>query len=142
MEIKPFGIEYYDAMIELWKISGIPYKIKGRDSKEEIERQMNADRELFIGAFEGKRLVGVVIASHDRRKGWINRLAVLPEFRGRGIGKNLISSAESVLRKRGMKVICTLIEDDNEISLRLFQECGYTLHRDIFYLSKREGDEF
>ena len=43
--------------------------------------------------------------------------------------------------KRGRKIICTLIEDWNKNSLKLFKKCNYVLHRDIFYLSKRENKE-
>jgi hypothetical protein len=34
---------------------------------------------------------------------------------------------EDALRKRGRKIICTLIEDWNENSLKLFEKCNYVL---------------
>jgi hypothetical protein len=34
---------------------------------------------------------------------------------------------EDALRKRGRKIICTLIEDWNENSLKLFAKCNYVL---------------
>ena len=53
----------------------------------------------------------------------------------------LINAVEDALRKRGRKIICTLIEDWNKNSLKLFEKHNYVLHRDIFYLSKRENEE-
>ena len=52
----------------------------------------------FIGAFADGKLVGIVVATHDGRKGWINRLAVHPDYRRRGIAKKLIEEAEEYLR--------------------------------------------
>jgi ribosomal protein S18 acetylase RimI-like enzyme len=85
-------------------------------------------------------LIGVILGTDDGRKGWINRLAVSPQHRQSGVAKELIKALENALKKRGRKIICTLIEDWNEASLDLFKRVGYIKHDDIFYLSKREGD--
>ena len=74
-------------------------------------------------------------------EGWINRLAVDPEFRGRGPAKRLISEVEGRLRARGRRIIAVPVEGWNEPSLRLFQSCGYLLNREILYLSKRDSPE-
>ncbi|MBE0520560.1 GNAT family N-acetyltransferase, partial [Candidatus Bathyarchaeota archaeon] len=94
-----------------------------------------------LGAFEDNDLVGTVIISCDLRKGWINRLAVDPDYRHRGIAKALIAESEKALRKLGIKIFCALIEDYNAISKKLFKECGYVEHHDITYFSKRDSDE-
>jgi ribosomal protein S18 acetylase RimI-like enzyme len=75
------------------------------------------------------------------RRGWINRLAVDPEFRRRGIAKALIAEAEQVLKESGIKVFAVHIENWNMISKELFRKCGYVEHRDVTYFSKRESNE-
>jgi ribosomal protein S18 acetylase RimI-like enzyme len=102
---------------------------------------METSPDFFIGAYEGNTLVGTVIASYDSRKGWINRLAVDPTCRRRGIAKTLIAEAEKALKRRGVKIVCALIEDTNSSSIGLFKKCGYVKHRDIIYFSKRESDK-
>jgi len=75
-------------------------------------------------------------------EGWINRLAVDPEFRGRGLAKRLISEVEGRLRARGRRIIAVLVEGGmSQPSLRLFQSCGYLLNREILHLSKRDSPE-
>jgi len=83
------------------------------------------------------KLVGVVLATHDGRKGWINRLAVLPDFRRSGAGAKLVEAAERSLYGIGLTVVAALIEHQNEASLGLFKSKGYHVH-DVYYVSKRE----
>ncbi|MCK7482348.1 MAG: GNAT family N-acetyltransferase [Candidatus Moduliflexus flocculans] len=65
---------------------------KGRDSLENIVRQIGlAERPLprRRGRGEG-RVVGTVLATHDGRKGWINRVAVDATLRKKGLGARLV----------------------------------------------------
>jgi len=92
--VRDLTISDYDQMLRLWRRAGLEFRPKGRDSRQAIEAQMRSGCVFFIGAFEGSLLVGEVVASHDGRKGWINRLAVDPDHRRRGIAKALIEEAE------------------------------------------------
>ncbi|MEM3577718.1 MAG: GNAT family N-acetyltransferase [Candidatus Bathyarchaeia archaeon] len=141
MDIRRLTIRDYEEIIKLWSKAKLPYKPRGRDSKEAIAAQMKANPEFFLGAYEGDNLVGVVIVSYDLRKGWINRLAVDPRYRRRGIAKALVAEAERVLRKKGIGIFCALVEDDNVASKEFFKKCGYVEHRDIIYFSKRDDSE-
>ncbi|MGB9740457.1 MAG: GNAT family N-acetyltransferase [Candidatus Bathyarchaeia archaeon] len=141
MKVRRLTIEDYDEVIGLWSRAKLPFKLKGRDSKEAIAAQMKANPDFFLGAFENRHLVGVVILSCDLRKGWINRLAVDPNYRHRGIARALVDEAEKVLRTHGVKIFCALVEDNNVASKELFKKCGYVEHRNIIYFSKRDGDE-
>lgn len=141
MEIRPLSIDSYDSMISLWERAGLPSRPKGRDSVEEMKKEMVRDPDLIFGAFEGEELVGVILGTDDGRKGWINRLAVEQKYRRKNVAIQLIDKLEKALKKRGRKIICTLVEDWNEASLNLFKKSGYTKHDDILYLSKRENDD-
>jgi ribosomal protein S18 acetylase RimI-like enzyme len=139
--IRKLVIDDYDEMIKLWERSSLPFKPKGRDSKQEIARQMNRNPDLFLGAFEERALVGTVIGSYDDRKGWINRLAVDLEHRRRGIAQLPIARMEKALRDKGARIICALVEKSNLDSISLFEKLGYVTHRDILYVSKRESED-
>jgi len=125
-------------LTDLWKQAGLEYRPNGRDSKLSIVVQMSVDPELFLGAFQNGRLIGSVIATFDGRRGWINRLATVPEERRKGVGKALIARAEKLLRQRGAMIIGAHVERENSASLRLFEDCGYSLRGDIVYVSKRD----
>ena len=136
--IRPLKESELRPMIDVWKSSALPYRPKGRDSMRSLKLQLKGNPELFLGAFEAGRLVGVILASDDGRKGWINRLAVVPNARGKGIAKRLIRESERVLRKRGRRLFCAQIEGYNEASVALFLRAGYKKEDDIFYFTKRE----
>jgi ribosomal protein S18 acetylase RimI-like enzyme len=141
MTIRTLKKEDYSKMVEIWKRAGLPFKPKGRESRESIHKQIDANPDLFLGAEEDGELVGVIIASSEGRKGWLNRIAVVPEKRGRGIAKALTTEAEKALKKRGIKIIGLLIHKDNTSSINLAKKLGYAAAPDILYLTKRESDE-
>lgn len=139
VDVRKLATQDYDAMIKVWEDAGLPYKPRGRDSRESMAKQMKLFPEFYLGAFQGNKLVGVVIASYESRmKGWINRLAVDPAYQGQGVAEQLVRKAEESLKKHGAKIFCALIELPNDKSVGLFQKMGYALYRDILYVTKRE----
>ena len=138
--IRGFRIEDYDRVMEIWAEGGLPLKPKGRDSRENIARQIEMPNVLFLVAEEGEggRVVATVLATHDGRKGWINRLAVDAALRKRGIGARLVREAERRLEALGMDILACLIEDDNAVSMEVFEKLGYKKHPEIIYFAKRK----
>jgi ribosomal protein S18 acetylase RimI-like enzyme len=141
MKIRSLTIAHYNQIVTLWKRSGLPFKPSGRDRRGAVQAQMAANPDFFLGALEDNRLVGVIVTTSDGRKGWINRLAVDPDFRRMGVAEKLILGAENVLQKHGIRMFCALIDDDNEGSKKLFKKCGYEEHRDIVYFRKKQSDQ-
>lgn len=140
LKIREFRIEDYDRVMELWAEGGLPLKPKGRDSRENILKQIREPNVLFLVAEEGEggRIIGTVLATHDGRKGWINRLAVDAALRKQGIGARLVCEAERRLEALGMDILACLIEDDNVLSMTVFEKLGYKKHPEIIYFAKRK----
>jgi len=141
VEIRRLNIDHYEEMVELWLRANLSFRRRVRDSKDSIRAQMKANPDYFLGAFENNHIVGTVVVSSDLRRGWINRLAVDPEYRRRGVAAALIAEAEKTVRKRGLRIIAALVDNDNLASRRLFEKCGYVEHRGIIYFSKRDSGD-
>jgi len=139
--IRKFQIEDYEAVISLWKIGEIPYKPRGRDTRDKILEEITKETAIFLVAEIDGQVVGSVLGTHDGRKGWINRLATAPEFRQRGIARLLLKEAEDKIHELGIEIIACLIEDYNRGSMDFFQHAGYTKHTDIIYFTKRKYPE-
>jgi ribosomal protein S18 acetylase RimI-like enzyme len=141
INIRDFKTTDYDNMISLWKAAGLPYRPKGRDSRKKIEHELKFGCTVAAVADHEGELVGSVWGTHDGRKGWLNRLAVRPEFRNKGLARLLVEYVEKRLTELGIDIIGVLVEDWNKDSMEVFEKLGYVKHKDIFYYSKRKNDE-
>lgn len=132
----------YDAVRALWEATGLHIRPAGRDSAEEFTAQIASGCQYVIGLEDGPRLVGVVLATTDSRRGWINRVAVHPDYRRRGLALRLVREAEHLLRETlKLHILSVHVELDNEASLALFEKAGYHRHEEVVYFSKRERDD-
>lgn len=141
MEFKTLTIQDYEALLDLWQRAGLSTRPRGRDSYDNMQAEMVANPTGFIGVADEGKLVGFVLATFDGRKGWINRVAVDPDWRRHGLGLKLIGEAERNLQERGAKIIAALIEDWNHPSVKLFEKAGYVIDQTIIYASKRESKD-
>ncbi len=137
--LRHLTIDDHTALLALWQRAGL-HSIRpvGRDSRSEFGKQL-AGGQIAIGLEEDGRLIGVVIVTNDTRKGWINRLAIDPDFRRKGYGEELVRAAEEVLHEAGMHLMAAFIEEGNDASLALFEKLGYATHQHLYYLSKRDS---
>ena len=133
----------YDRVIALWRRAGLEtIRPSGRDAPEAFAREIESGSATVLGVVaDDGTLIGVVVATHDGRKGWINRLATDPDRRREGLGLDLVKAAEQALHEQGIRVIAALVEGDNDTSLAFFQAAGYALHPDVRYLSKRAAPD-
>lgn len=139
--IREFKDSDYHELINLWDRAKLPYKPEGRDSCNNIRYQSKLKNTFYLVAEVRGRIIGSVLATHDGRKGWINRLAVDPEFQGRGIAKMLVEEAEKWFFENGIEIFACLIEEWNQRSMNFFKKMGYKKHTDIFYLTKRKNSD-
>jgi GNAT superfamily N-acetyltransferase len=130
-----------DRLHSLWDRAGLSYRPLGRDERNRLKRVIEQGIETYWAIFEADRLIGVILASHDGRKGWLNRLAIEPSHRGRGLAQQLVWRAEDYLHEQGIEIIAVLIEPGNTASLNLFQKCGYIDFPGMSYLTKRSRDD-
>lgn len=139
VKIRKLRIGDYDELIELWEKAGLSYRPYGRDRKDKIKEQMRKPYSIFLVSEINGRIIGSIFGTHDGRRGWINRLAVLPNYQQQGISTRLVNEVEKVLTKQGIDIVASLVEDRNKISMKVFERFGYKKHNDIVYFSKRKN---
>lgn len=139
--IRPFRIDDYDAVVALWKDAGLPFRPRGRDARERIALEIERPNALFLVAESAGRLCGSIFGTHDGRKGWINRLAVSPEERRRGVAARLVAEVERRLEGVGIEISACLIETWNQDSMAVFEQLGFQRHPEIVYFTKRKRDD-
>lgn len=141
LRIRKLNVADYDHLILLWQICGLDYKPQGRDSKESMTRDFIREDTIIFGMFDGDDMIGSIVGTSDGRKGWINRLAIHPDYRGQRLARRLIEECETFLHNKGISVISALIEDINLPSMAAFKHAGYEGWDNIVYFSKRTSDD-
>ena len=136
--IKHLTLDDYDAICDVWMDSGVHLQVTGRESRQSFAQQMASGIQTIIGVEQDGVLIGVALATHDSRKGWISRLGVRRANQRQGIGRLLIEEAERVLHAQGMTIIAALVEHENEASLGLFRSEGFQVNN-TYYLAKRDN---
>jgi ribosomal protein S18 acetylase RimI-like enzyme len=86
------------AVVALWRDAAEP---SHTDNVESVRRLIERDPKALILAEVEGRLVGSVIAGWDGWRGSIYRLAVVPDQRRRGLGRQLVQQAEARLTEVG-----------------------------------------
>jgi len=76
-------------------------------------------------AYAGGDIVGKVHAQVSGSVGGIYGLGVLPEYRGRGLGRAVLLGGVEKLREMGAKEIMLQVVIENANALHLYESCGF-----------------
>ncbi len=125
----------------MWEESDLSHRPKGRDEEKAMKKRIRRGLDMIFLARKDGRLIGSLVATSDGRKGWVNRLAIHPDWRNKGIGTKLVSMFEERMDQMDLKVLCALVEDWNETSIEFFEKIGYVRDDSVVYFSKRSSAE-
>ena len=134
--VRIMTIADYDAIYALWlNTPGMALNTTD-DSREGIEKYLKRNpNSCFVAEADGK-IVGVIMAGHDGRRGFIHHTAVLPEFRNQGIAKQLVEHAIAALDAEGIQKVGLVAFQTNEIGNGFWERVGFDRRDDIVYRSK------
>jgi alkanesulfonate monooxygenase SsuD/methylene tetrahydromethanopterin reductase-like flavin-dependent oxidoreductase (luciferase family)/ribosomal protein S18 acetylase RimI-like enzyme len=92
-----------------------------------FERRRRRQDELFLVATLDGAVVATTMAGYDGHRGWLYRVAVAPEHRGRGLGRALVAEAEQRLRQLGCPKVNVQIEGENRDVVGFYERLGWTV---------------
>ncbi len=139
MEIRPFAKSDEVAVIRLWERCELtrPWNDPHRD----IRRKLAVRPDLFlVGAISGE-VVGSVMVGYDGHRGWINYLAVDPDYRKRGLGRLLMAEAELRLLREGCPKVNLQVRATNPEVVAFYRGLGYQVEERISLGKRLIGDE-
>ncbi|MGI0072471.1 MAG: GNAT family N-acetyltransferase [Nitrosotalea sp.] len=79
--------------------------------------------QLYVVEDDGK-VVGVYNLAISEKQAWIEGMRVHPKYRRKGLGKSMLSYAESIIQNKTTRLI---IESENHPSIMLAKSMGYYL---------------
>lgn len=126
----------YDGVYELWtNTPGMGINTTD-DSREGVEKYIKRNPTTsFVALAEGK-IVGAILAGHDGRRGFIQHLAVLPDYRRYGIASSLVDRAMDALEKEGIHKVALLAFKKNELGNGFWDKMKFTVREDVYYRNK------
>ena len=136
MNIRPMTIADYDGVYDLW-ISTPGMGLNATDdSREGIAQYLRRNPATCFVAEEAGRIVGVIIAGHDGRRGFIYHTAVRPECRKQGIATQLVEHAMDALEKEGIHKAALVVFERNALGNAFWERIGFEERTDLVYRNR------
>ena len=122
--IRPFQTEDEASVVSLWQLCELT--VPWNNPYKDIARKLKVQPELFLVGMLDSLLITTVMGGYDGHRGWINYLAVHPDFQGQGYAQQVMENVESELRKRGCPKINLQIRSGNARVMAFYQKLGFT----------------
>ncbi|VGO22017.1 GNAT family N-acetyltransferase [Pontiella sulfatireligans] len=121
--IRRVGLKMTDALLAL---EAACFDID-RTNRRNMRYLLTSPSVMCTGVFREGELVGamVMLFRSNAAVARIYSLAVVPEFRGQGIGRKLLATAERKARARGCTRMKLEVRMDNIPAIRLYESLGY-----------------
>jgi uncharacterized protein len=134
MTIRTATVADAAGLIALWEASGL--RFTAAMVPAELAGVLERDPLVLVDVDDDGAIAGAVFGTFDGRRGWANRVAVLPAMRGRGIATGLLAELERRLRALGCPRVNLLVELGNPDARAMYEKLGYNGH-ELIFMTKR-----
>ncbi|MBR7064277.1 MAG: GNAT family N-acetyltransferase [Treponema sp.] len=136
MKIRLMTIEDYEKVYKLWlSCEGMGLNNLD-DSRDGIAKYIERNPGTCFVAEDSDEVIGVIIAGHDGRRGFIYHTAVNPNYRNQGIATKLVEAATDALKANGINKVALVVFDRNEDGNAFWEKVGFTVRDDLVYRNK------
>ncbi len=123
LRIRRYEPKYQAAVIQLWKTCKLV--VPQNDPAADIRKKLAFQPELFFLAVMNGQVLGSVMAGYDGHRGWLNYVAVLPQWQKKGYGRQLVETAITELRKLGCVKVNLQVRKSNVSVVRFYKHLGF-----------------
>lgn len=134
MHIRPFLPDDTEAVVHLWTICHLV--TAQNNPYQDIACKMQIHPELFLVGENNGNIVASVMGGYEGHRGWLNYLAVSPEERGKGYGKEIVRAVERLIKRQGAQKINLQVRTSNRAVIDFYQRLGYQVE-EVVSLGKR-----
>lgn len=136
MNIRTMTIQDYDHVYALWLSCPGMGLNDVDDSREGIDRYLRRNPDTCFVAEQDGAIIGVIMAGHDGRRGYICHTAVSAAHRRQGVGKSLVEAALQALKACGVSKVALVAFARNESGNRFWESMGFTAREDLTYRNR------
>ena len=125
MTIRSYAPADEASVVRLWQRCNLARP--QNDPHRDIARKMKVNPELFlVGTIDGK-VIATVMGGYEGHRGWVNYLAVDPDYQGNGYARQLMDAVEQKIRALGAAKINLQVRNDNLKALGFYEAIGYSV---------------
>jgi predicted GNAT family acetyltransferase len=90
-------------------------------------------------ALDGAEAVGMAVLAARGTRGWVGGFGVVPAWRGRGLGRRLMSELVERARAAGLRRLSLEVLAGNTAAIRLYEQAGMRVTRDLLVMERPAG---
>lgn len=125
----------YEEALALWKrCPGMG--LSDADEKAPLIRFLQRSPGLSSIARDDALLVGTCLCGSDGRRGYLYHLAVDPDYRRQGIGRDLVEMVFTRLRDLDIHKCHIMVYGTNEVGLAFWKQDGWVTRPEIVLMSR------
>ncbi|MBD2411706.1 GNAT family acetyltransferase [Nostoc calcicola FACHB-389] len=124
VKVRPYHSDDEQQVIELWHQCNLV--VPWNDPKRDIELKLQFQPHLFLVAAKDDLIVASIMVGYEGHRGWINYLAVLPNYQRQGIGWLMMNAAEAELKKLGCPKVNLQVRSSNKSVIAFYEKIGFT----------------
>ena len=122
-EITRYSTKFQDEVVELWKKCNLI--VSQNDPVEDIMKKVDFQPDLFFVGLMNDRVIGSIMVGYEGHRGWINYLAVFPEFQRQGYGRELVQKAIDELKRIGCLKVNLQVRRTNTPVIDFYKRLGF-----------------
>lgn len=109
-------------------------------SEQSVRSELNNPLSLWLTALDGDTVAGYVGSQTVLDEADIMNVAVAPEYRRRGIARQLLDRLRDLLAAQGVRSLTLEVRASNEPAIALYESLGYVQvgRRPNYYFKPRE----
>ena len=118
-----------EAVVSLWKACGLV--VPWNNPYLDIQRKMTERPELFlVGEIDGV-VMSSIMGGYEGHRGWINYMAVAPEWQKQHYGQQLVKTIEEKLLALGCPKINLQVRSTNKPVIAFYESAGFAIDQAV-----------
>ncbi|MDE0361403.1 MAG: GNAT family acetyltransferase [Rhodospirillaceae bacterium] len=126
MIIRPATVVDRSNVVALWE-TVFPDDPPHNAPPKVFDAKLAVQDDMLFVAMDGDAVAGTTMAGYDGHRGWLHKVAVSPQYRGRGLATVLVRHAIRALRSAGCTKVNLQIRATNLEVRKFYEGLGFEI---------------